>query len=111
MSASPPKADIAEDGCHLRLLPQADSCTAASSTTMFISKNRVDTNPARAFARPVGYCALQTQRQQFILQCFRLQRYSHKMSREREVERGRSRHPTIQNPLSSPCSASEGILG
>jgi hypothetical protein len=33
----------------------------------------------RAFARPVGYCALKTWRQQFILQCFRPQSYSHEM--------------------------------
>ena len=42
----------------------------------------------RAFARPVGYCALQTKRQQFILQCSRRQSYSHKMQQEREVSVG-----------------------
>src|SRR5215469_15701151 len=55
MSALPPKADVAKLRCHVRFVPKADSCTAASNLfnhCIGCRKQRWRNRDAECFGRP-----------------------------------------------------------
>jgi hypothetical protein len=56
MSGLPPKADVAERNCHVRFVPQADSCAAAGprQRNAHAFDDFMNKNPATTFGHQIN---------------------------------------------------------